>query len=341
MAKKLEKNILPEAKEGQILSPLSTYKEKMSVKEQRPLSFIPSSPAVQNALKFKGLAISHTHSVSGYSDTGKTTLLLEWVIACQKMNILPVLVITEGKFQFEHAKTMGMECDYEEVVDESTGELKKNWNKGFFLFRDDFENLEEMYQWMATIAMEVNKPKSTLPYDICFFVDSQNKLKCKQAIEKIMEGESDLPMHNAKVHKNYFSGIIEPLVVNSKYTKNPHTITFVSILRGHKGIDSPNLQDSGGTSLYYDMAIKFHCGGKLAAATKDKVFKMKNQTIAIAKETKLRILKNHINGISAEGSVLMTQHGFIELDDWDDYLSKNKKTVEEHFKIVLDNGEIE
>ena len=37
------------------------------------------------------------------------------------IKILPVFIITEQKWSFEHSKLMGFNC--EEVVDEETGEL--------------------------------------------------------------------------------------------------------------------------------------------------------------------------------------------------------------------------
>jgi SNF2 family DNA or RNA helicase len=58
----------------------------------------------------------------GHSDTGKTTALVKTAVDAQKKGILPVFIITEQKWSFEHAKLMGFEC--EEVVDETTGESK-------------------------------------------------------------------------------------------------------------------------------------------------------------------------------------------------------------------------
>ena len=83
---------------------------------------------------------------------------------------------------------MGMDCDYEEIVDEDTGELEKVWNKGFFLYKTGFENSEEMYKYIIDVCRDVNDEKMNFPYDVCFFVDSLNKLKCAAAMEKIEEG---------------------------------------------------------------------------------------------------------------------------------------------------------
>lgn len=322
--------------EGEVLDFLSTYKrsEKNQPKPQKPLIYIPFSKAVQEVLKFKGFPTSNCISITGYSDTGKTTMLLEGVIACQKMGVLPIIVSTEGKFSFEHARYMGMDCDYEEIVDEDTGELVKVWNKGFFLFKDGFETSEEMYKYIIGVCDDVLDEKNNFPYDVCFFVDSLNKLKCEAAMDKIREDNMDLPMHNAKVHKNYFSGFIEPTVTKTRYKKYERTITFVSILRLHGGANSINPKETGGLTFAYDMAIKIYCGGKLEAATKTKDFKINGQNVVVGKETKLRMDKNHFTGMNTEGSVLMTPHGFIGIDEWDVYKKDNKADIVTYFQDV-------
>ena len=335
MAKKTNTNILAPA-EGAVVDFLSTYKQsqKNLPKAQKPLIYIPFSKGVQEALKFKGFPTSNCISISGYTDTGKTTMLLEGVIACQKMGILPIIVSTEGKFSFEHAKFMGMDCNYEEVVDEDTGELVKVWNKGFFIFKDGFETSEEMYKYIIEVCDDVLDEKNQFPYDVCFIVDSINKLKCEAAMEKIREDNMDLPMHNAKVHKNYFSGFIEPTVTKTRYKKYTRTITFVCILRLHGGSNSVNPKETGGLTFAYDMGVKIYCGGKLEAAVKTKDFKLNGQTVVVGKETKLRMDKNHFTGMNTEGAALMTPHGFIELDEWDSYKKENKTQIVQYFKDV-------
>lgn len=322
--------------QGEVLDFLTTYKQsaKNQPKAQKPLAFINFPKCIVDELGFQGFPISSCSSVSGFTDTGKTTILLEGIKECQKMGILPIIISTEGKFSFEHAKFMGIDCDYEEVVDEDTGELIKVWNKGFFIFKDGFENSEEMYQYIIDVCKDVLDEKNDFPYDVCFFVDSINKLKCNAANEKIQEDNMDLPMHNAKVHKNYFGGFIEPFVTNSKYKKYKRSITFVAILRLHSGSNSINPKETGGLVFGYDMAVKLYFGGKLEAALKTKDFKLNGKTVVVAKETRIRMDKNHFTGINSEGSVLITPHGFIGVDDWDDYKKNHKQEVVEYFKNV-------
>ena len=115
MAKKSSQNSEPRVSTENYLS---SYKRspKNQPRQQKQLSYIYFPPAVQEAIGVPGFPVHNCSTITGYSDTGKTTLLIHSIIQCQKQGILPVIVSTEGKFSFEHAKFMGMDCDYREVV---------------------------------------------------------------------------------------------------------------------------------------------------------------------------------------------------------------------------------
>jgi len=104
---------------------LAKFKDKkgfsnISVKF-KPLTWIPLSDAFQDVLSMPGIPMGHITLLRGHSDTGKTTALLEAAVSAQKMNVLPVFIITEMKWSWEHAREMGLQ--FEEVVDEKTGEV--------------------------------------------------------------------------------------------------------------------------------------------------------------------------------------------------------------------------
>ena len=66
-------------------------------------------------------SMGHNSMVRGKSNTGKSTMTIEIAVNAQKMGILPVLIITEMKHDWNHWKTMGFQID--DVVDEETGEV--------------------------------------------------------------------------------------------------------------------------------------------------------------------------------------------------------------------------
>ena len=66
-----------------------------------------------------GPAMGHINMFLGHSDTGKTTALVKTAVDAQRKGILPVFMITEQKWDFDHAKLMGLDC--EGTVDPKTG----------------------------------------------------------------------------------------------------------------------------------------------------------------------------------------------------------------------------
>jgi RecA/RadA recombinase len=85
---------------------LDKFKEKKGLssnvkfKEQQ---FIPFNKPIRDALSIEGIPMGHLTIARGRSDSGKTTLLIETAINAQKMGILPIFIITEMKWDFEHA----------------------------------------------------------------------------------------------------------------------------------------------------------------------------------------------------------------------------------------------
>ena len=80
------------------------------------------SKAFQDVTSIPRIPMGHIVLLRGHSDTGKTTGLLEAAVSAQKRSIMPVFIITEMKWSWDHAKMMGLEV--KEVVDKKTGEIE-------------------------------------------------------------------------------------------------------------------------------------------------------------------------------------------------------------------------
>ena len=119
-------------------------KKKFSTSAKyKPQRFFDLGQDFLEAVGLPGPAIGHLNMLLGHSDTGKTTALIKNAVDAQKKGILPVFIITEQKWSFEHAKLMGFEC--EEVVDKETGEL--DWD-GFFIFNNNFTYIEQITDYI-------------------------------------------------------------------------------------------------------------------------------------------------------------------------------------------------
>ena len=114
---------------------LSNFKEKKLLNsnvKHKEQTWIPLSTAFQEVTSIPGIPAGHITLLRGHSDTGKTTALIEAAVSAQKQNILPVFIITEMKWNWDHAVQMGFEV--QEEVDKETGEVI-NYD-GFFLYAD-------------------------------------------------------------------------------------------------------------------------------------------------------------------------------------------------------------
>jgi len=132
MAKKKESLMTAVSAEMKSSFNLDKFKEKkllnttVKFKEQR---WIPFSEALQDSTSLPGAAIGHINLLRGHSNTGKTTALLELAINAQKMGILPVFIITEMKWSWEHTKQMGFQVeDVDPIIAKATVEPKTNYS---------------------------------------------------------------------------------------------------------------------------------------------------------------------------------------------------------------------
>src|SRR6056300_1920709 len=109
----------------------------------KPQRFYDLGSEFLDAVGVPGPAMGHINMFLGHSDTGKTTALVKAAVDAQKKGVLPVFIITEQKWDFPHARLMGLEID--EVVDEETGEIEYD---GFFLFNNEFEYIEQITDYI-------------------------------------------------------------------------------------------------------------------------------------------------------------------------------------------------
>ena len=159
---------------------LSTTSIKM--KDQ---TWIPLSKAFQDCLSIPGIPIGHITLLRGHSDTGKTTALLEAAVTAQKMGILPVFIITEMKWNWDHAKQMGLEF---EGIANADGEIDDY--KGFFIYvdRERLNCIEDVAAFIADLLDDQKNGK--LPVDLCFFWDSVGSIPSRLSIESLLTKRS-------------------------------------------------------------------------------------------------------------------------------------------------------
>jgi len=273
--------------------------------------WIPVSKAFQDIVSLPGIPIGHITLLRGHSDTGKTTLLLEAAVNAQKQGILPVFVITEMKWSWSHAKTMGLQ--FQEVVDKETGEIVDY--EGFFIYvdRGTLNSIEDVAAYITDLIDE--QRKGNLPHDMCFFWDSVGSIPCDLSIRSQKNNNE----WNAGAMSTQFGNHVNQQIMLSRKESQKYTNTLVAVnkvwtARPEHPMGQPRLENKGGKTMWYDASLIITFGNITNTGTSKIKAVSKGKDYEFAKRTKVQIEKNHINGIQSRGALIMTQHGFLADD---------------------------
>ena len=316
---------------------LDKFKEKkllntnVKFKEQR---WFPFSKALQESISIPGAPMGHITLLRGHSNTGKTTAMLELAINAQKMGILPVFIITEMKWSWEHAKQMGFQV--EDVVDETTGEVLDY--KGFFLYvdRGTLGTIEDVASFIADLLDE--QRKGNLPYDLCFFWDSIGSIPCKMSVEQ----NKNNPMWNAGAVSQQFGNFINQRFPMSRKETSPYTNSMVAVNKiwvapAENVMSQPKMKMKNGETMFLDSSIVLTFGNVTNSGTsKIKATKNKKE-VEYAVRTKVACDKNHVTGLQTKSTVIATIHGFIDESE----IEKYKKEHAHEWVNILGSGEFE
>jgi len=268
----------------------------------------------------------------GHSDTGKTTAAIKTAVSAQKMGVLPVFIITEQKWSFEHAKLMGFEC--EEVVDKETGELE--WD-GFFIFNNNFSYIEQITDFINELLDA--QEKGDIEYDLCFIWDSVGSVPCKMTFE----GKGG-KQHNAAALADKIGMGINQRVSGSRKSDSKHENTLIIINQPWVELPDtiygqPKIKAKGGEAIWLNSSLVFLFGNQKGAGTTKITATKDKRTVKFASRTKVSVLKNHINGLGFEdGKIIVTPHGFLSGKDAAEEKSsieKYKKEYAEYWKKII------
>jgi len=298
--------------------------------------WIPLSPAFQEVTSIPGIPMGHITMLRGHSDTGKSTALLEAAISAQKVGILPVFIITEMKWNWEHAIQMGLQV--EEVVDEQTGEVLDYRGTFIYVDRETLNTIEDVASFILDLIDE--QKKGALPYDLLFLWDSVGSVPCELSVRSNKNNNE----WNAGAMSTQFGNQVNQRIVMSRKESCPYTNSLVVVnkvwtAKPDNPMGQPKLENKGGKTLWYDSTLIITFGNISNAGT-SKIKAVKNgKQIEFAKRANIQIDKNHINGLTTRGKIIMTPHGFI-LDD-DKALKDYKATNQENWERILGGGDFE
>ena len=332
--KSLSEAVSSELKSGFNLDSFKTKKGLTSSVKFKDQEWVPLSPAFTDVLSIPGIPLGHIVLLRGHSDTGKTTALLETAVASQKRNILPVFIITEMKWSWEHARMMGL--DVKEVVDEDTGEIIDYTGNFLYVDRETIHSIEDVAGFMLDMIDE--QKKGNLPYDLMFLWDSIGSVPCEMSVKSNKNNNE----WNAGAMSTQFGNNVNQRITLSRKESSPYTNSLVCInkvwaKKPEVPMGKPKLMNKGGFAMWFDatFVVTF---GNIADAGTSKIKAIKDgKQVEFAKRTNIQIDKNHINGVQTRGKIIMTPHGFI--NDTDNALKQYKQDHTEDWKRILGGEE--
>ena len=316
---------------------LDAFKTKKGLKSNikfKDQEWIPLSQAFQDVTSIPGIPMGHIVLLRGHSDTGKTTALLEAAVSAQKRNILPVFIITEMKWSWDHAKMMGM--DIKEVINKETGEVENFEGNFIYVDRETINSIEDVAAFILDLVDE--QKKGNLPYDLLFLWDSIGSVPCEMSIKSNKNNNE----WNAGAMSTQFGNSVNQKITLSRKESSPHTNTLVCInkvwtLKAESPMGQPKLMNKGGYAMWFDSTFVVTFGNVMSAGTsKIKAIKDGKQ-VEFAKRVNVQIDKNHINGVTTRGKIVMTPHGFI--NDSDRELKDYKDARKEDWAAILGGGD--
>ena len=302
---------------------LAAYKKTKGLDNVKfkPQEWLRFQDAFIKATGIQGIPLGNIVLLRGHSNSSKSTALLSAACEAQKKNVLPVFIVTEMKWSWEHAKLMGLQ--YEEIKNDK-GEVETY--DGFFLYADrgKLKTIEDVAAFINNLLDE--QEKGHLPYDLLFLWDSIGSVPCQMSVEK---GKNNNEW-NAGAMSVQFGSHVNQRIVYSRKDDYPYINTLVCvnkiwIRKPDNPMGQPTMKNKGGDTMYYDASLIIDFGN-IATAGINKIKATKNgKEVLFGSRVRISIEKNHINGISTTNKVIVTPTGYIEDDKKaiDDYKKAN------------------
>ena len=179
---------------------LSSFKNKKGLDKNikfKEQEWIPLSPAFQEVTSIPGIPMGHIVLLRGHSDTGKTTAMIEAAVSAQENGILPVFIITEMKWNWEHAIQMGLDIN---ITRNDEGEIIDYEGNFIYVDRETINSIEDVAVFILDLMDE--QKKGNLPYDLLFLWDSIGSVPCEMSLKSnktIMNGMLELCQPNLEI----------------------------------------------------------------------------------------------------------------------------------------------
>jgi hypothetical protein len=309
---------------------LSSIKDKFSTKTKyKETEFYNCGEAFHDACGLPGPVLGGISMFLGHSNSSKTTAMILAAADAQRKGHLPVFIITERKWSWEHSIELGLKASKNE-----NGE----WD-GDFIFNDSFEYIEQMTDYINELLDA--QEKGELPYNLAFFIDSIGSIPCKMTYE----GRGG-KMANASVLSDKIGMGLHSRITKTKKEDYPYYNTLVVINQPWVDNDmtnpmaQPEIKAKGGESLWLASSLVFLFGKQKKAGINHIDATKNGRKVSFAIRTRISILKNHINGLGyKDGKIIAVPQGYIA--DTKEALDNYKKEYSQYWSGILSgDGEV-
>jgi RecA/RadA recombinase len=309
---------------------LVKYKASLKLNETqlKPEKFVELDPCLQVVLGMPGLPLGHINQIYGKSDTGKTSLLFHAAAKCLEQDILPVLLITEGKIDWGRAAQMGVDRERCIVVDSA--------ETGGQLF------LEDVYKYIDQFTSDVIM--GNLPQDVMIFWDSVGNTLSKDEVEVKKDGTFEIKatmMKAAKINSNYLRSVSAKVnstrQISSKYYVG---LTLINTCYTKPPVPPATISSEvpyGGDQIWFKstLVIRTKRRKKLDAIKQ-------GAKLGFGVVSAITVEKNHLTNTSHSGEFVITADAIIpnEKGAIDDYKESHRDSWGEEFTLIGEAGEV-
>lgn len=260
-----------------------------------------------------GLPFGNITHVYGKPNSGKTTLLMEGIVAAQKQNVLPILILTEHKFDFSRIdKFMGGDSEAMLVLHAN--------------------NLEQAYGFMEKVLRDLSTGKLVVEdeegndqvidmtgQDCFIFMDSLGNTMSESELEYDVEDHNKSMGKGAKAIKS-LTRRINQLLGKREIRQRCGILllnqSYMSMPSYGPSVETPY----GGDGVIYSCVLNIRLRRK-----KDLKMTLKGKDLVVGLETIIEVKKNHISHAMAVGSVYTVGSGMITAE---------KSALDEYKKLL-------
>jgi hypothetical protein len=305
------------------------YISKFSSKTKyKPESFYYCGEAFNNACGLPGPVMGNINMFLGHTNSSKTTAMILAAVDAQRKGHLPILIITERKWKWEHAIELGFQAEQNE-----DGE----W-VGDFIFNDSFDYIEQATDFINEI-LDLHQ-KGEIPRHIQICWDSIGSIPCKMTFE----GKGG-KQHNASALADKIGMGIHARITKSKKEDYPYFVTMIIVNQPWVDMPEnpyaqPEIKAKGGEAVWLASALVFLFGNQKKAGI-NHIDAVKNgRKVSYAVRTKVSVIKNHVNGLGyKDGKLIVVHNGYIS--DTKEALEQYKKEYSDFWNQKLGSGDFE